>query len=78
MKVVWRRDVNDVDALVGEHRLHRLIRRGQAGGAGSLGPASGARADDAMDLDAQPSQCVHVHRSDEAGADYGCSELATH
>jgi hypothetical protein len=76
MKVVRRGDMNDVDPLVGKHRLHRLVRGGQAGGAGTLIAPGAARADDAMDLDAKPAQGVHMDGADETSADHGGANLA--
>jgi len=58
--------VDDVDALVGEHRLERLVRLGEIVGQRLLGGAVGARADDAGHLDAQAPQRLDVDDANEA------------
>ncbi len=69
VQLVGRGDVDDVDALVGEHRLEALVGLGQHGGLG-LGPrALGRGADHPVHLHAEPAQRLDVHDADEPGAD---------
>jgi hypothetical protein len=67
--------VDDVDALVGEHRLEGLVRLGQVVGARLGGGALRAGADDAGHLDPEPPQRLDVDEADETGADDRCSDV---
>ena len=67
MQVVGRREVDDVDPLVGQHRLEARVGVRQVLGARLLGRALGGRADDPGDLDAEAPQRFDVHDADEAG-----------
>jgi hypothetical protein len=66
VEVVRRRDVDDVDASVGEHVVEARIRLGQAR---LLPRALRRRAHDAGDLDADTAQRLDVHDADEARSD---------
>jgi hypothetical protein len=59
--------VHDVDPVVGEHRVERLVRFGEVVGDGLLGRAGRAGADDAGDLDAETPQRLDMDDADEAG-----------
>jgi hypothetical protein len=72
VEVVRRRQVDDVDSLVGEERLVALVRGSQPLGSGPLL----RRADHARHLDAEPTQRVDVDDADEAGPDDPRPELA--
>ena len=65
VQVVRRRQVDDVDRVVGEQRLERVVH----GRDRLRGRALGRGADDAGDVDAEQPQRVHVDDADEAGAD---------
>ncbi len=66
--------MDDVDALVGEHRVERLVRLRQAGLAAR---ALRRGADDADDVDADPAQRLDVHDADEPRADHRRSHAPT-
>ena len=75
VELVRRRQMNDVDAIVGEHLLEAVVRLGKRDR-----PALGARplrrgADDAEDLYAESAQCVDVHDADEAGAHHRRTQI---
>jgi hypothetical protein len=71
MQVVRSGQMDDVDALVGEHRFVRVVGGDRGGRARPLR----CRADDAEDLDPEPPQGVGVHSADEAGTDHCCLDL---
>ena len=71
VEVVRRRQVDDVDRVVGEQRLERVVD----GRDRLCGRALGRGADDARDVDAEEAQRVHVHDADETGADDARPEL---
>ena len=75
VELVRRRQMNDVDAIVGEHLLEAVVRLGKRDR-----PALGARplrrgADDAEDLYAESAQCVDVHDADEAGSHHRRTQI---
>ena len=74
VEMVRRRQMDDVDAIVGEHRLEAVVRLGQRHGPLLAAPAP-ARADDTGDLDAEAAQCVDVDDADEAGAHHSRTEI---
>src|SRR3984893_4832709 len=77
MDVVGRRDVYDIDALIGQHRLHRFICGWQSGRSRSLGGPNAAGADDAVDLDSEPAKSVNVNGADESRADHRGAQVAS-
>ncbi len=78
VKVVRRRDVDYVNPVVREHRLHRFVGGWQARRARSFGCARAAGTDDAVDLDAETAQRVHVDQADESRADDSGAQLPPH
>ena len=71
VEVVGRRDVDDVDAGVGEEVVERRIARATPSAVGAAAPRSGRAAEHAADLDADPAQRLDVDGADEAGPDDG-------
>ena len=71
VEMVWRRDMDDVDSVVVEHCLVRLVRRSDSLCGGAL--ARGA--DDPRHLDAKPAKRINVDDADEASADDACGQL---
>jgi hypothetical protein len=69
VQVVRRRHVDDVDALVCEHRLEGLVRVRQRDAAAQRPRPLRRGADDAEDLDAEPAERVDVDDADEARPD---------
>ena len=75
MQVVGRREVDDVDALVGEHRLKARVGVGQVLGARLRGRALRGRAHDPGDFDAEPPQRLDMHDADEARPRDRCANV---
>src|ERR1041385_4446910 len=69
MQVVGRRHVDHVDIRVVEHRLEARVGGRQAELPTARRGAFLARSDDAVHLDAQAAQSLHVDGADETGAD---------
>ena len=65
VKVIRGRQVDDVDRVVREQRLERVVHRGDR----LRGCTFRRRPDDARDLDPQQAQGVHVHDADESRPD---------
>src|ERR1700681_66294 len=76
MKVIRRRDVNDLHPRVRQHRLEALIGGRQAQRAGAVRRPSVTRSDDPKHLHAKPAQGLDVNRANEAGPDDGSSDFA--
>ena len=72
VEVVRRRQVDDADAVVVQHRLEALVRLRQAG----FWRARGRRADDARHVDTEASERLDVDDADEPGPDDGRSDHA--
>ena len=71
VKVVRRRQVDDVDAVVLEHRLEAVVRGREPLRRGALG----GRADDSVHLDSEPAERVDVDDPDESGTHDRDAEL---
>jgi len=65
VEVVGRRQMDDVDRVVVEQLLERVVHRREP----LRGRALGRRADYAGDLDAEQAKRVNVHHTDEPRAD---------
>jgi hypothetical protein len=68
VQVVRGGEVDDVDAVVVQNRLERVVRLGEVVGVRLGGGAFAARADDAGDFDAEATERLDVDDADEAGA----------
>jgi hypothetical protein len=75
MQVVGRRDVDDLDTGIVEHRLEAFIRRGQPELAGPCARAIVTRTDDAVNLDAKAPERFDVDDADESSANDGGSDF---
>jgi hypothetical protein len=73
---VRRRDVDHLDALVGQHLVHGPVGVRQAQVGGSLRPVLRRLFQEPVDRDAEPAQCLDVHGSDEPAADDGGADVA--
>jgi hypothetical protein len=76
VQMVRRRQVDDVDAPLREHRLEALERLGERNRAALRANALGARPDDADDVDPEPAKGVDVNDADEPRPDDRRSQLS--
>ena len=77
MEVVGRGDVHDIDRRIGEQRREVVVDPRQVGrfGLRCREPLS-ARSDDTDDVDAEPTQRLHVGNANEADSDDSCLDVS--
>jgi len=78
MKVIRRGDVDHVNPIVGEHRLHRLGTPAAGPRPRSFAARAPLEPNDSVDLDAEPAERIDVDQADESGTDDRGAQLSSH
>src|SRR6266702_5700719 len=76
VQVIWRGDVDDVDARISQHCLDALVGRRQVQCSGARRGPRMAGSDDPVNLHTQAAQGLDVHYADETGPDDRRSDFA--
>ena len=75
VEMVRRGDVDDIDRIVSQDRVERGIRVTDAEVRGPCGAALRCASENAADLHADATECLHVNGADEARPDHGSADL---